>query len=137
MSTVTERKPAAKPSAASLGKTADKLFDLREKKRVLESSIKEIEGQMTDLQTTLMESMESSGLEKLTASKATVSITKSIAANVEDWESFHAFIKKTGYFHLLQRRVSDPAYRELLDQGKKVPGVQPFTAKKLNLRAIS
>jgi hypothetical protein len=42
-----------------------------------------------------------------------------------------------GYFHLLQKRVSEPAYRELLEKGKKVPGVQPFTARKLNLRSLT
>ena len=68
---------------------------------------------------------------------ASVSITTSVVADVKEWDSFYAFIAKNKFFHLLQRRVSEPAYRELLDAGKKVPGVLPFTKKKLNVRTIS
>ena len=56
-------------------------------------------------------------------------------AGVTDWDKLYAFIKKKNYFHLLQRRVSDPAWRELIEQGKKVPGTTGFTKKRLNYRA--
>ena len=47
---------------------------------------------------------------------------------------FLAYVYKTKQGHLLQRRVSDPAFRELLDHGKKVPGTQPFIKARLNVR---
>ena len=83
-----------------------------------------------------MERLEAEGLDKASGSKATVSISANTVANVEDWDSFWSYIIKNKYTHLLQRRVSDPAYRELLEQGKRVPGVQPFVKRTLNVRSI-
>jgi hypothetical protein len=84
-----------------------------------------------------MEDMQANGIDKMTGKHASVSITSTVVANVEDWDAFGAYILKNKLLHMLQRRVSDPAYRELLDAGKKVPGVQPFNKKRLNLRATS
>ena len=81
--------------------------------------------------------MESAGVDKFSGKLGTVSISTNVVANVEDWDALYPYIAKNKLWHLLQRRVSDPAYRELLDAGKKVPGVQPFSKKRLNLRAAS
>lgn len=134
----TAAKTAAKATAQpTLGSDIDLMFELREKKRKLEAAIKEIEGQATLVEERLMESMEKQGIDKSTGKNASVSVTSNTVANVDDWDAFGAFIVKNKFLHLLQRRVSDPAYRELLEAGKKVPGVQPFTKKRLNLRALS
>lgn len=133
-STRTSKKPA-EPPKASLGTLIDQMHSLREKKRELEASIKDLEGQATLLETQIMDGMAEQGLEKMSGTVGTVSITSSTVANVTDWDAFWAYIHKMKYGHLLQRRVSDPAYRELLESGKKVPGTEPFTKKRLNLRA--
>lgn len=133
----TKTAKAAAPEVSTLGKDIDDLFQLREKKRKLESAIKDIEGQASLIEERLMENMEKNGVERTTGKLGTVSITSSVVANVEDWDLFGAYIIKNKLLHMLQRRVSDPAYRELLDAGKKVPGVQPFNKKRLNLRAAT
>lgn len=131
----TSTKPTtAKPIAAN-GATVDQLIKLREKKRDMEASVKSLEGQIEDMQSQLLEQMEASGTDKLSGKLGTASISTSVVANVEDWDALYPYIAKNKLWHLLQRRVSDPAYRELLDAGKKVPGVQPFSKKRLNLRA--
>lgn len=134
MATATKRQAKA-TGALTVGQKIDKMFDLREKKRALEAQVKELEGQLTDLESQLMEDMAAQGVDKMSGTKASVSITTSTVANVEDWNEFLTYVYKMKYGHLLQRRVSDPAYRELLEQGKKVPGVSPFTKERLNLRA--
>ena len=131
----TKTAKAAAPEVSTLGKDIDDLFQLREKKRKLESAIKDIEGQASLIEERLMENMEKNGVERTTGKLGTVSITSSVVANVEDWDLFGAYVIKNKLLHMLQRRVSDPAYRELLDAGKKVPGVTPFNKKRLNLRA--
>ena len=118
----------------TIGQKIDAMFDLREKKRAPDAQVKELEGQIKGFESELMEDMAAQGVDKMSGTKATVSITSSTVANVEDWDSFLAFVYKMKYGHLLQRRVSDPAYRELLEQGKKIPGVSPFSQDRLNLR---
>lgn len=118
----------------TIGQKIDSMFDLREKKRALDAQVKELEGQIKTFESELMEDMAAQGVDKMSGTKATVSITTSTVANVEDWNDFLAYVYKMKYGHLLQRRVSDPAYRELLGQGKKIPGVSPFTQERLNIR---
>ena len=110
---------------------------MREQKRAAEVAVKEIEVKITAAEEEVMERLGAQGLDSAKGKDASVSVTSATVANVEDWPAFHAYIAKNKFFHLLQKRVSDPAYRELLDLGKKVPGVSPFNKKKLTLRSIA
>ena len=121
----------------SIGTMIDAMWAVREHKRALEAQIKEATEKLDAYEDTLMAKMKADGLDKATGKEASVSFTSTTAAAVEDWDGFYAYIKKTGYFHLLQKRVSDPAYRELLAAGKKVPGVQPFSKTRINLRSLA
>lgn len=143
MATATATKPAAKATAAKvavklgpIGPAIDKLHDLRESKRELESKIKKIEDEYFELEGQLMEKLAAEGTDKAAGKKAGVSITTSVVTNVTDWDAFEKFVKKTGYFHLYQRRVSEPAVREILEKKGSVPGTEPFNKKRLNLRVI-
>lgn len=137
MPTATESPKAKKTAKLTPGAMIDQMWALREKKRALEASIKDLDGQMADLEAKLMEDMEANGIDKMTGKAAGVSISTSVVANVEDWDKFLAWIYKTKNGHLLQRRVSDPAWREMTEIKGVVPGTQPFTKKRLNLRALS
>lgn len=123
-----------------LGKLIDKLNDVREKRRKLAEQDKALAAEYAELEETVKQRLAAEGMDKATGKKATVSTSSVTVANVKDWDAFHAFIKKSGHFHLLQRRVSDPAFRELLEQkGEKAlqkVGVEPFTKVNLNLRAL-
>lgn len=129
----TTRTTTAKPP--SLGTLIDQMWGLRDKKRELEASIKDLDGQIANIESSLMEQMAEQGVDKMSGALATVSISTNTVAQVEDWDAFLAYVYKKKYGHLLQRRVSDPAYRELLEQGQKIPGVTPFSKQRLNLRA--
>lgn len=137
MPTATESPKAKKAAKLTPGAMIDKMWELREKKRALEASIKDLDGQIADVESQLMEDMEANGVDKMTGKAASVSISSTVVANVEDWDKFLAFIYKTKSGHLLQRRVSDPAWREMSEIKGVVPGTQPFTKKRLNLRALS
>lgn len=125
-----------KTKALSVGAQIDALHELREKKRVLDSQVKEIEAQIADATEALMEKLKTEGLDKSTGKKATVSVSENIVGNVKDWDVLWAYILKTKQTHLLQRRLSDPAVRELFEIKGSVPGVEPFVKRTLNLRAV-
>jgi hypothetical protein len=127
---------AVKTRPPSTGALIDQYWAAREEKRRLNELLKDVEAKITDIETALMARLDDEGMVKATGTKASVSISTNTVADVEDWDAFWGFILKNKYTHLLQRRVSDPAYRELLEAGKKVPGVQPFTKRTLNLRTV-
>jgi hypothetical protein len=121
-------------SDGTIGSRIDSLNELREQKRALEEQINE--GSYHELEEALMEDLKTQGMDKATGKKATVSISSITVGNLVDDKAFFAYVKKTGYFHLMQRRLSDPAIRELLESKGSIPGVEPFVKKRLNLRAL-
>lgn len=131
----TRGRAAPTPKEPTIGEDGELLFTLRDRKRALEAEAKAIEDQAKEIEERLLQKMDATGVEKFSTSRGTLSISSSVVADVQDWDAFGAFVVKNKFLHLLQRRVSEPAYRELLDAGKKVPGVQPFTKKRLNMRA--
>ena len=120
---------------APIGPTIDKLNDLREAKRKLEAQIKTIEEEYDELETQLFAKFDAEGTNRGNGKNASASVSSSVVGNVTDWDKFNAFVKKTGFFHLFQKRLSDAAVRELFEQGKKIPGCEPFTKRRLNLRS--
>lgn len=141
--TARQRKAVAEKIAeqiapSPLGTLIDEMFDLREKKRLLEAQVAEIESAYNTKAELLMERLDAEKTDKAAGRKASASITTGVVANVEDWAKVEAYVKKTGHFQLFQRRISDAAYRELAElAGKKgIPGITPFTKKRINLRVI-
>ncbi len=130
-----QAKSVVRKLTGSLGSRIDELNALREKKRALEAQVAELEHEYRLIEEELLETLGKQGLEKASGSTATVSVSTSVVADVQDWDALNAFIKKSGYFHLYQRRISEPAFRELLEQKGAVPGISPFTKRKLSLRA--
>jgi hypothetical protein len=119
------------------GTLIDQLWAVREEKRTAEKVVSDLSERITELEGKVMENLEANGLDKATGTKASVSVSSSVAADVQDWEALWAFIVKKKFTHLIQKRVSDPAYRELLEAGMKVPGVVPFTKRRVNLRSLN
>jgi hypothetical protein len=128
---------ARKLAPIKIGPAIDKLYELREAKRKLNEQIEKIEADYADVEEQLMAKLEAEGTNKGTGAKATCSITHNVVGNVTDWDKVHAFIKKTGYTHLYRKQLNDASVRELFEAGKKVPGCEPFTKKRLNLRVAS
>ncbi len=118
-----------------IGPAIDDLFKLREKKRELESEIKKIEDEYAEIEEALLAKLKVEGTDKGAGKFASASVSTTVVGSLADADKFFAYVKKTGYFHLLQRRLSDPAIRELLASKGSIPGVTTFDKVRLNLRA--
>lgn len=126
----------SKPPIFTLGALIDKAFDLREKKRAAELIVKKIEAEIQELEEPLLAAADAQGLDQARGKKASLSISPITTCNVLDWNVLWPYIAKTKNFHLVQKRISDPAYRELLELGRLVPGTEPFSKRRLNLRSL-
>lgn len=122
---------------ATIGGMTDKLITLRDKKREHEAEITKIEAEYKEVEERLFEKLDAEGTDKGNGKKGSVSISSTVVGNITDRDALNAYIKKTGYFHLYQPRLSDPAVRELFDSKGKVPGVEPFTKRRLNVRVAT
>lgn len=121
---------------STLGSMIDTIHELRERKRDLEERIKVVTEELHLAEVELMTQMDSESITKSTGKRATVSITSSVKPTVEDWDLFYQYIHRHKYYHLLERRPSVTGCRELFEMKGKIPGVVPFTQRKLNVRSI-
>lgn len=129
-------KTAAPAPVLTLGATIDKMWQLREDKRASEAVTKKIELEIKELEIDMFAKLDAQDTNKAEGKKASVSISETVTGNVEDWESFWPYIAKNKFWHLVQKRASDPGLRELWALGKKTPGVVPFTKRTLNVRTL-
>ena len=138
----------------TIGVLIDDLSAIREKRRVLAIQNKVLEDQYKALEATIKEQLTENGMSLASGTRASASLSYPVVDEVTDWEAVYAFIKKTGYWHLLGRSVSAPAFRELyelevaklskkrgfkpeaLDPATVLPGMKPFTKVNLNLTAL-
>lgn len=125
----------------TLGSICDELWQLRESKRALEAQVKDITAQMTELEEETFAMLEAQGLDSAKGKKGNVSLgapTLSFSFDGDDgFETFIAWARKTNNFHLLQRRTSDLACREIFVKKGVIPGLKHFTKRKLNLTTVA
>jgi hypothetical protein len=127
----------------TLGSAADQVWALREKKRELDKAVKALEGEIAELTATIFDLLDAQDSRKAEGRKASISVNYTEIASVKDWDAAIKFIgagkrtDKTAYLHLVQHRISDPAYRELRGLGVVIPGLEDFTKRSLSITTLS
>lgn len=139
MSQVLERPPT---KTLTLGAAADKIWQLRETKRALDKQVTDIEKEISTLTTNIFDLLDANDTRKAEGKRASISVNYTEIASVVDWSEAIKFIgagkrtDKTAYLHLVQRRISDPAYRELRALGVVIPGLEDFTKRSLSINSL-
>jgi hypothetical protein len=117
--------------------TADliaRLVDIREEKRKMKAREKELNEEWRTLELEAMIRLDDQGMDKASSKRGTISIGETVLPQVVDWDAFGEHIIENDALYLLQRRPAAAAYRELLESGETVPGVEPYTQRSINLR---
>ena len=146
MTTATAEKPKTKPKAApalTLGAASDKIWQLREDKRLLDKQVKAVEDEIKALTEDIFEMLEKQDTRRAEGKRAAVSVTYAVVPNTVSWDDTIKFIvagkrgDKMAYAHLVQHRISAPAYSELRALGMVIPGQQDFTKRSLSITSLS
>jgi len=119
-----------------LGHKIDALYELRENKRRLKGEMDDLEQRMAELESSITEDLGTQGLTLSRGMRATVTVTESEVPTTEDWDQVLSYIKQNDAMHLLERRISVAAWRELQESGELVPGTKPFLKRKLSVRKV-
>lgn len=120
----------------TVGSLIDAMHTVREARRKLAEEDKKLSAELTNLESQLLNLMDAEGITKSTGKTATASISESQQFNTVDWDAFVAFMAKKKWFHLIQRRISAPAVREIFEKTGAVPGLEAFTKREINLRNL-
>jgi len=102
----------------------------------IEAKLKKLKEKRDDMQWTVMNRMEREGIERTGTETSNVFISTEFVPTVQDWDKLLTWIKETDNWYIFQRRISATAWRELCKTEDKIPGVEPFEQKKLNMRKV-
>lgn len=110
------------------------LGELRAAKKKLEYQANEYDRHITAKEREIMDALDDQELTESKGPAGKVTLGESVYPQVEDWDAFHRWILENNYMHFLERRAAVLAYREALGQGIAVPGVLPYTKRKITFK---
>ena len=126
-------KPMKMPK--TMGACADLLYETRQKRLDLQKSVDELQKQETQIREHIINNLPKTDT-GASGKIARVSVVTKRVAQVLNWDELYKYIKKTGQFDLMQRRLSDAAVKERWEAGKAVPGVDAFDATTVSLNKV-
>lgn len=111
--------------------------NLRTQLKAVQDEEKRLKELMAENELAIIEQLDAQGVTRSGVGPYSMSISTSTVGNVVDWDQVYAYIHENEAFHLLQRRLANAAYAEMLEQGEVLPGVEPFEKRSLNFRVSS
>jgi hypothetical protein len=120
----------------ALGACADKLFELRNKRLAEQKKVDEIAAEESALKNHIIENLPKSEASGVAGKLARVTVVTKQIPQVKDWDAFYKYVKKTGSFDLMQKRLTDAAIKERWEAGKEVPGVEHFNAVSVSINKV-
>lgn len=120
----------------ALGSCADRLFELRNKRLAEQKKVDEIEAEEIALKNHIIENLPKSEACGVSGRLARVTIVAKQIPQVKDWGAFYKYVKKTGSFDLMQKRLADTAVKERWESGKEIPGVEHFNVVSVSINKV-
>jgi len=113
------------------------LWTLRESKRELSQQEKALNERYNTLKQELIHQLDEQGVSGAKAARARVVITESQVVQTQDWDAFCAYIRENNAFHLLQKKPSATACKELSSiEGTPPPGISFLTLRDISLTTV-
>lgn len=120
----------------SLAACADKLYQLRAQRQQMQKEVDSVEAEEKAVKAHIIDNLPKSDASGVAGKLCRVTIISKEIPQLKDDEAFFKYVKKTGRFDLMQRRLSDAAIKEIWENGKEVPGVDHFNAVTLSINKV-
>ena len=119
-----------------LHKVKQEIADLNKQVKALEATRSELEEVIIDDLNASNLSLARTNREDENGKRITVSVNSETVANVTDWAEFEKYVYDNRALYLLQRRTSNPSYREEIAVKGEIPGTEPFIKTRLSLKHV-
>jgi hypothetical protein len=125
-----------RPIPKTIGACADTLYATREQRLSEQKDVAELDAYEKAIKEHLIATLPKSDSRGAIGKVAKATIVTKMIPIVEDWELFYKYLKKTGQFELMQKRLNEAAIHERWEAGKKVPGVGAFNAVSVSVTKV-
>ena len=111
----------------------DNYISTRAQRLALDRQAAEIKEAEDDLYKVIVSKMRDEGMTVLSAKNGFVKLKESEEPVPTDWPALYDYIKETGHFEFLHKRISTLAIKEHWEAGEDIPGVGTTTVFKLSV----
>jgi hypothetical protein len=119
-----------------LGAVADLLYRTREARLRLSKECDALKERETALSEHLIRELPKSDASGVSGRVARATAVTKVVPTTEDWDALYRYVKRTGAFELLQKRLTAKAVEERWEAGKEVPGVGRFRTVVVSLSKL-
>jgi len=120
----------------NLGNHIDKLFLMKLEIDREEVKIKKLKDKYEKVREAVYNKVSKEDLDGGKGKLAKVSLVRTESPSIEDFDKFFKFVIRNKSKDLIARKVNSKAWRERLEAGKKVPGVEKFVKITMRLSKI-
>lgn len=120
----------------NLGECADLYAEVRELRLAMQKhtdAMKERESEIREHIISNLSKREETGA---AGRRYRAQIVLKTVPTIKDWNVLTNYVRESGRFDLLQKRVSDTAVKDLWEEGNEVPGVEKFQNVEVSITKI-
>ena len=121
----------------TVGSLIDDLFMLREQRRKIAETDRDLRDQYAELEARLIAALDVQETTMARGRSASATLSEEELATVVDWDLVHHYVRTHDAWFLLQRRINSAPWRELTaERGEPIPGTTVFKKRSISLRRI-
>lgn len=112
------------PVPQTMGRTADLYKDVRDLRLAMEKEVEHVKARESELKEYLINNLSKSDDTGAAGLRYRAQIVIKDIPRATDWPKVHQFVKETGRFDLLQKRLGEKAVMDMVDAGEIIPGIE-------------
>ncbi|MCK9513688.1 MAG: hypothetical protein M0R28_21025 [Pigmentiphaga sp.] len=124
------------PMPRSIGLCADLYSEVRELRLAMQKHTDAVKERETEIREYIINNLSKSDDTGAAGKRYRAQIVRKVVPSVTDWTKLWDYVKKTGRFDLLQKRVSDTAVKDSWETGNEIPGVDRFHAVEVSITKL-
>jgi citrate synthase len=102
----------------------------------MEEKLEKLKAKEREIEEYIIDNFDAQSINGAKGAVASASVSLSINPSVKDWPKVWKYIAKNEAWDLMEKRIAKVAYRERLEAGQAIPGVETFQKKTLSLTKI-
>jgi len=116
-----------------IGTTITKFLKLKAKITAETKKVEALKSEANAMSIEIIKELESTNAMGADVKAGSVKLKEEIMFSAKDWKKVWKWIFKNNSEDILQKRLSQPMLRELLEDGVKIPGLEKMTKKSLSI----
>lgn len=120
--------------STEIGELVRDLFAAKQTKANLNEEITKLNEDIRRIEIELLKTMSEQDLYQVKTNDGAVYRAQQVVPKVVNWDEFYKYIAREKAFHMLERRPTRTAFRELYELGQHVPGVEAVVFDEVRTR---